>query len=58
MQNAAENLQHQAIQEIFMSDTMAIEQQDKLQLKIVSVAPLIAQAIRRMLAGNSFKQLN
>ena len=58
MQNAEENLQHQAIQKIFITDTIAIEQQDKLQLKIVSIAPLLAQAIRKMSAGKSFSQLN
>lgn len=37
---------------------MAIKQQVELQLKIVSVASLIAQAIRRMSADNSFSQIN
>ena len=58
IENAEDNLNHRSIQNIFVTDTIDVKQQVKLQLKTVSIAPLIAQAIRRMSAGNSFSQLN
>ncbi|HHP7230055.1 MAG TPA: ribose-phosphate diphosphokinase [Xenococcaceae cyanobacterium] len=52
IQNAWENLSHQSIQAIFTTDTVAIKPQERSQLQIVSIAPLIAQAIKKMLADN------
>ena len=56
IQNAEENLKHQAVREIFLTDTILVERE--LQLQTVSIVPAIAQAITRMSVGNSRGEIN
>lgn len=48
MENAEDNLNHQSVRGIFITDTIAAKQLDRLQPQRVSIAPLIAQAIQKM----------
>ena len=54
---AGEHLSNESINKIFVTDTVLVEA-NKLQLEIVSIAPLIAQTIRRMSALHYGERLN
>ncbi len=49
-------LGHEAIREVFVTDSVATAAVDR-RLRIVSIAPLIAAAIRAILAGGSLSEL-
>ena len=53
IENARDNLNHHSIEGIFVTDTVAIEQSSPLQVKLVSVAPLIVHAIKKMLTDSN-----
>jgi ribose-phosphate pyrophosphokinase len=48
---AREKLTHPAVRRVFVTDTVAVTQKDWAQLHVVTVAPLIASALERLLAG-------
>jgi ribose-phosphate pyrophosphokinase len=47
---AREKLAHAAIREVFVTDTVACPAEEWPQVRVVSVAPVIAAAIRRSIA--------
>ncbi len=47
IQDARQKLSHESIQQILATDTISINAENWSQLQIVSVAPLIAQMIRK-----------
>jgi ribose-phosphate pyrophosphokinase len=53
--DARKKLSHPAVREVFVTDT--INQTDWPQLNVVSIAPLIAGAVRRFLANGSLGKL-
>jgi ribose-phosphate pyrophosphokinase len=54
---ARERLRQPAIQEVYVTDTAPVAQDGRLPLHVVSVAPLLAAAIRRFLADGSLGDL-
>jgi ribose-phosphate pyrophosphokinase len=50
-------LSHDAVRELVVTDTVSLTERDWLQLRVASVAPLIAGAIRRFLADGSLGDL-
>jgi ribose-phosphate pyrophosphokinase len=55
VEGAREHLTHEAVREVLVTDTVRIEGKGWTNLRVVSVAPLIAEAIRRFLADGSLK---
>jgi ribose-phosphate pyrophosphokinase len=53
VEDALLNLAHSAIRRIYATDTVMLTDHVGLPLHIVSIAPLLADAIRRILAGES-----
>jgi ribose-phosphate pyrophosphokinase len=51
--SAREKLEHESVKEIFITDTVETEEKNREKLRVVSVAPLIAETIRRFLASGS-----
>jgi ribose-phosphate pyrophosphokinase len=54
---ARTRLAHASIREIWVTDTVAQKQQDWPQLHIVSVAPLLADALRQIHADGSLREM-
>jgi ribose-phosphate pyrophosphokinase len=54
---ARQQLNHPALREIFVTDTVAPHEPDWPQLRVVSVAPLLAAAIYRLVARESIGDL-
>jgi ribose-phosphate pyrophosphokinase len=54
--SAREKLDHPAVREILVTDTVSI-QRDWPRLRVITVAPLIAQAIRQFLADGSLDEV-
>jgi ribose-phosphate pyrophosphokinase len=50
---ARENLSHESIREVFVTDTVALKDKTWPQLRVISVAPLIAEAIRQFMTDGS-----
>jgi ribose-phosphate pyrophosphokinase len=57
LDGARENLSHESVREVFVTDTIALKDKDWPKLKVVSVAPLIGQAIRRFITDGSLGDL-
>jgi ribose-phosphate pyrophosphokinase len=57
VKGALDKLSHEAVQEIFITDTIAASTTDWPKLHVISVAPLIAAAIRRFIADQSISDL-
>ena len=53
MGGARAKLTHEAIREVFVTDSVALNDPSWPHLHVVSVAPLIAGAIRRLLSDQS-----
>ena len=51
--DARKKLSHPAVREVFVTDTINQTEKDWPQLNVVSIAPLIAGAVRRFLANGS-----
>ena len=47
---ARDKLDHPAVREIFVTDTVRVAEQDWPQLSVISIAPLIAGAVERFMA--------
>jgi ribose-phosphate pyrophosphokinase len=54
---ARDKLTHEAIREVFVTDTLAITDRNWPHLHVISVAPLIAAAVRRFMADGSLSDL-
>lgn len=57
LDGARQNLSHEAVREVFVTDTVPIMNKDWPQLQVVSVAPLIARAIRQFMTDSSLSDL-
>lgn len=57
LDGAREHLSHESVREVFVTDTVAVTNKDGPQLRVVSIAPLIAGAIRRFLTDGSLSDL-
>jgi ribose-phosphate pyrophosphokinase len=55
--DARDKLKHPAVREVFVTDTVSVRERDWPQLHVVSVAPLIAGAVERLLANGSLGEL-
>jgi ribose-phosphate pyrophosphokinase len=55
--DARERLNHPAIRQILVTDTVPVDVGDRPRVRVVSVAPLLAAAIRRFLADGSLGDL-
>ena len=54
---ARDKLDHPAVREVFVTDTVSVAEKDWPQLRVVSIAPLIAGALERLLADGSIGDL-
>ena len=54
---ARAKLSHEAIREVFVTDSVALNDPSWPHLHVVSIAPLIAGAIRRILGDHSLRDL-
>ena len=57
VEGCRDKLSHKAVREVLVTDTIAVAAQGWEQLKVVSVAPLLASAIRRFAADGSTRDL-
>jgi ribose-phosphate pyrophosphokinase len=57
LDGARENLSHESVREVFITDTVALKDRDWPELQLISVAPLIAEAIRRFMTDGSLGDL-
>jgi ribose-phosphate pyrophosphokinase len=57
LDGARENLSHESVREVFVTNTVAVIGKDGTQLRVVSVAPLIAEAIRQFMIDGSLANL-
>lgn len=57
LQGARDKLTQRAVREVVVTDTVPVHEQNWSQLRVVSIAPLIAAAIRRFLADGSLSDL-
>jgi ribose-phosphate pyrophosphokinase len=56
--DARRKLSHPAVRELFVTDSVRVPEQDWPQLRVVSSAPLIAEAAQRFLADGSLGELH
>jgi ribose-phosphate pyrophosphokinase len=54
---AREKLDHAAMREVVVSDTVRVVEQGWPKLRVVSIAPLIGEAVKRLLASDSMADL-
>ncbi|HXG94064.1 MAG TPA: ribose-phosphate pyrophosphokinase [Blastocatellia bacterium] len=54
---ARDKMNREAVREVYVTDTILVEENDWPQLKVVSIAPLIADAIGRFMADGSLSDL-
>jgi ribose-phosphate pyrophosphokinase len=54
---ARDKLDHPAIREVFVTDTVWVAEKEWPRLRVISIAPLIAAALKRFLADGSFGDL-
>jgi ribose-phosphate pyrophosphokinase len=57
LDGARENLSHESVREVFVTDTVALKDKAWPRLRVISVAPLIAEAIRRFMTDGSLGDL-
>jgi ribose-phosphate pyrophosphokinase len=55
--NARKKLSHLAVREVLVTDTICVPERDWPQLRVVTIAPLIAGAVKRLMADGSFGDL-
>jgi ribose-phosphate pyrophosphokinase len=55
---ARDKLDHPAVREIFVTDTVCVAEQDWPQLRVISIASLIAGAVEQFLADGSIGELS
>ena len=54
---ARENLSHPAVRQVLVTDTVCVPERDWPQLHVISIAPLIADAVKRLVADGSLGEL-
>jgi ribose-phosphate pyrophosphokinase len=54
---SGKNLSHPAIRKIIVTDSIPISPDDWPQVKVISLAPILAEAIRRSMTGKSMADL-
>jgi ribose-phosphate pyrophosphokinase len=54
---ARDKLNHPAVREVLVTNTVGVAEQDWPHLRVVSIAPLIASALKRFLADGSIGDL-
>jgi ribose-phosphate pyrophosphokinase len=57
LEGARENLSHEGVRAVFVTDTVPVRHADWPQLRVVSVASLIAAAIRQFMSDGSLSNL-
>jgi len=57
LQGARDNLDHPAIREVLVTDTVPVREQNWPKLNVISIAPLIAGALQRFLADGTLADL-
>lgn len=57
VQDARSKLSHLAVQNVFVADTLPVCEEEWPRLHVISIAPLIADALRRILADGSLGEL-
>jgi len=57
LEGARERLSHESVRAVFVTDTVPVRHADWPQLKVVSVAPLIAAALRQFMTDGSLSAL-
>jgi ribose-phosphate pyrophosphokinase len=57
LDGAREHLNHESVREVVVTDTVSVKDNGWPKLRVVSVAPLIAGAIRRLLSDGSLSDL-
>jgi ribose-phosphate pyrophosphokinase len=55
--DARKKLSHPTVREVFVTDTVSTAEKDWPQLRVISIAPLIAGAVKRFLADGSLGEL-
>ena len=55
--DARRKLSHPAVRDVFVTDTVSMTENDWPQLHVVSVAPLLADAVQRFLEDGSLGEL-
>jgi ribose-phosphate pyrophosphokinase len=55
--DARRHLSHESVREAYVTDTVPVMNKDWPRLRVVSIAPLIAEAIRRFLTDGSLSEL-
>jgi ribose-phosphate pyrophosphokinase len=56
--DARKRLDHPAVCDVFVTDTVGVEQEHWPQLNVISIAPLIADAVQRLLVDGSLRDLH
>jgi ribose-phosphate pyrophosphokinase len=56
--DARNRLDHPAVRDVFVTDTVSVAENHWPQLHVVSTAPLIAGAVQRLLANGSLRELH
>jgi ribose-phosphate pyrophosphokinase len=56
--DAYTKLSHPAMREVFVTDTVNVAKQNWPQLRVISIAPLVAGAMQRFLGNGSLGELN
>jgi ribose-phosphate pyrophosphokinase len=54
---AREKLSHPAVRDVLVTDTVCVPKRDWPQLHVISIAPLIADAVKRLVADGSLGEL-
>jgi ribose-phosphate pyrophosphokinase len=57
LRGARDKLEHPSVREVFVTDTVGVAEKDWPQLRVISIAPLIAEALERFLAGGPIGDL-
>lgn len=57
VRGAREKLSHPAVRDVLVTDTVRVTEKDWPQLHVVSIAPLIAGAVRQIVADGSLVEL-
>jgi ribose-phosphate pyrophosphokinase len=57
VEGCRDKLSHKAVREVLVTDTVSVAAKDWPQLKVVSIAPVIAAAIQRFAADGSLREL-
>jgi ribose-phosphate pyrophosphokinase len=55
--DARKKLSHPAVREVLVTDTVSVLEMDWPQLRVITIAPLIAGAVERLMADGSLGDL-